>query len=546
MTGPTPSKPPPKPMPGVFGISLFWLGCALALTLALHIQLRDRPFEYPFGWVSAHFATMARSFVDNGVWKLGLTPVQNNAPLGNPPDHYLHWPPGFPILLYAVFRVFGESESSAHGAMLVILLANAAALYALVRQCCGRRAGLLAAFAFLVMPATIAFGHLVLHLHLAIFFMMLSLLAYLNSCEGGRIRRSWAMFGAAALTASVWCSWEPALLYPGLVGVALWQRRRMSVILAMVYSAVGVTSAAVVLLLFARTCPEKMNDLLQTVLFRVGASNYAAQTQDVHLLVNSQSYQLGAHSPLLIPIILVERLQWIGQLGVAALGWVLIRGWKVRRSSGGRTATLLAGLAIPWVVWSMAMSKHILFHPYEMMMAVPLASAALGWAGARLSDHVEEALSPGLRSAGRLGIFLAAPVILLLAAGWELSDRLAIMRPRQTEVVQNERMIAVARAVRESMEPGTVVMMPFESMVPVYYSQRHVIRAVSNDALVEQVSSSLPRLFGGSKYYLALDPRDTKAFPRSLQRLSMVRQTDNLLLLEVKPRTGEVKGTGPE
>ena len=37
-------------------------------------------YDYQHGWVSAHFATMARSFMENGIFALGGVPVRINDP----------------------------------------------------------------------------------------------------------------------------------------------------------------------------------------------------------------------------------------------------------------------------------------------------------------------------------------------------------------------------------------------------------------------------------------------------------------------------------
>lgn len=528
-------------------IAGFWLLMALLLTISVHVALLNRPFLYAHGWVSAHLSTTARSFADLGIWNLGLAPLQNNPPLTETPDFYLHWPPAFQILLGLAFRAFGSSETTAHAVMLVILLANTAALYALVKLCFGRTAARFAAFSFLLMPVTIHYGHLVTHLHLCIFFMLLSLLAFLKATDADRVSWPWGLFGAVAIAAAVWTSWESALLYPALFAVAAWQRKRPALVLAACYSILAAASAVGVLWIYARACPGEMKDLFQTVRYRIGLSDYPAHADDVHLLINAQSYKIGRLSPWVHLVMFFERWRAVGPLGVAAIAWAVITGWKRRRSNGGRAAILMTGLAAPWLLWTMLMPVFALFHDYAMMLIVPLASAAMGWVAVRLCHSFDEIGSPDVRDAGRIGVLGIAPLILLLSAGWALSDRLSILRPPSSGWVLNERMMKLAQDVRKETEPNSIVLMPFESMIPVYYSHRHVIRTVNTDDLVDQVIRALPKIVHGSSFYLALDPRETKEFPKALQRYKRVFQSDHLLLLRISesPTTAKSEAAAP-
>src|SRR5690242_11259203 len=108
--------------PNTRALLVFWMTVTVILTLTSHLVSFGRVFDYRHDWISAHFSTIARSFTDYGVISLRGALIQNNSPLGLDPDVYIHWPPLFPIILSFAFRAFGESESVAHGMMLLILL----------------------------------------------------------------------------------------------------------------------------------------------------------------------------------------------------------------------------------------------------------------------------------------------------------------------------------------------------------------------------------------------------------------------------------------
>jgi hypothetical protein len=94
--------------------------------------------------------------------------------------------------------------------------------------------------------------------------------------------------------------------------------------------------------------------------------------------------------------------------------------------------------------------------------------------------------------------------------------------------------VSFGRAISEATEPGSVVMVRTPSIVPVYYSRRHVIRGIQADDVVDRLKGRISEEFPGAPVYLALRPhRDIEEFPRSLQRLPLVTRSQDLVLLAV-------------
>jgi hypothetical protein len=102
-------------------------------------------------------------------------------------------------------------------------------------------------------------------------------------------------------------------------------------------------------------------------------------------------------------------------------------------------------------------------------------------------------------------------------------------------------LITYARDIEENTEPGAVVMIPDPSMVPVYYSKRHVLRGVDNDLIVDKAVRRTVEVFPGSPVYLALHPDDLQEFSQSLRRYRAIKQSPHMVLLELaatNPNTG--------
>ncbi|HEY7419623.1 MAG TPA: glycosyltransferase family 39 protein [Ktedonobacteraceae bacterium] len=500
-------------------VSVFWASFAVLLTLTGQLIMLDRPFQYDHDWVSAHFSTMARSFVDHGVIALRGVPIQNNPPLGLDPDVYLHWPPLFPIVLSVTFQLFGESESVAHGLMLLILLANGLALFALVNICYGRGAGLFALFAALAMPVTVTYGSLVLHLHMGIFFMLLALLAFLKATLVARVHTGWASFGVLAVALSVLTSWEPLLMGLALLGLAIWQRHQPRIRLALLYCGIGLFVFIAVMGVYLSNSPDLFNDLWHTVLYRTGLVSFNASTFHIHTVTNDELYTTVGQPSL------VNKLKWfarelvthIGPLPIIALGWILSIGWLSGKSeSNERSAALFVGLMVPWLSWFVIMSNHAYAHEYQILLAMPAASAAFGVAIVTLPPDIR-----------RFTVLIVAPLVMLLPLTLEVKNRIIDDKHRENSL------ITYARHIKDNTEPTAVVMIPDNSMVPVYYSKRHMIRGVANDSIVTKVGQELSHLFPGSPVYLALHPDDTREFLQSLQGYQLVKQSKQLTLLRL-------------
>lgn len=512
-------------------ILMGWVGMALLFTLALHAATLGRPFDSAHAWVSAHFSTMARAYSEHGIAALGGLPIQNNPPLGAKPDAYIHWPPLFPMVLHAVFRLFGESEAVASHLMLVILVANALILGAVVAACAGHQAGLAAAFALLVMPVTVLYGRLVVHLHLAIMGMLLALLAFLRATAGERLARGWAVLGMVALGVAVASSWEPLLMCPGLLAVAFWRRRSSEVMLVLGYCGVAAVTFLGIMALYLASAPDLMAELWHAVRYRAGLTSYEPHALDPHTLFRTAEYARHP-SRLNLLELCAARIALIGQLPTVALGWVLVSAWTRRRCLGGPIPVAFAALMAPWVLWFTVMFNHASLHEYEMAIAAPPLAAAVGL-GARallaLGDESRQLL--GKRVIWLMAL-LVLPAVMILTMVAQVQSTGPLDRNRE--------LVAYARELEFATAPGVIVMVPFNSMIPVYYSKRHVIRGVSNDTLVQQVTDRLRELFPESPLYLAIEPRHRPRFRQALRRYAVVAESPRLVLLAL-PR--EAQGT---
>lgn len=527
---------------GVRLLVVFWLVVATVLLVTNQSLWLGHPFTYRHSWTSAHQATMARAFVQHGVYALRGTPLQNNLPDGAEPDKYIHWPPLTPIVISWVFRLFGESEIAAHGLMLGILLANCFALYAVVRTCFPPQVGQLAVFASLVVPVTVQYGHLVNAEPFACCGMLLALLGFIKAREAAGTASSWVVFGAASLALAVFSSWTAMLMSPGLLAIALWRRNRTEIRLGLFFNLVAALTFVGVMTLYLCNAPELAGDLWQTLAARIGLAPFQPAQFHVHTVYNQKNFLDEPHYALLELLWLsIKRLSMIGLVPTLAIVWVLLVGWKHRHGiAHGSTPLLFAGVFSPWLLWFTIMSEHAVIHDCTMQLAVPAAAVAFAVAATRFTSASFRTARTWMQYAKSWLVWIAVPVGMLVPLLLSINER------RQHLLFWDDRKFDHALDIKKFTEPEAVVMEPSPSMVPVYYSKRHLIRGVLDDRLVEQVAEHLPVIFPGSPVYLALDPDDLDVFLHSMERYRLIKRTNNVLLLAISVPLGKPSAAKPE
>jgi hypothetical protein len=457
---------------------------AAAATFARQIKASTEPFDYPHAFVSADVATTARTFATIGVFHLRGVPVNNNPPIGSE-DSYTHWPPLLPILLSMCYRAFGTSEKVAHLLMVGILFTTAILIVCLGQRWIGLTGGALAGFFWLILPVTQQFGHLVSQQSLMTLFMVAAALAFLTDHNA---------IGAGLVFLGALTSWEIVLVVPGLFLASRWQPdvRRCAIA-----SAIGAgTAVAFVAALYLSCSPRLAVDALQAAKFYLGLSP-------------SYSHSLPPQRPLgqaeQVRLMLLNNVWMLGPLGLGAA----IQLFAARMHD---RALLIASLATPWLVWSLAMRNHMARHHFEFAIGAPFVALALAWMATLPSKH------PALK----IGIFAAL-------AGIQVA---ILPKPSISDGYDPRALIRYAQGIRQSTESNAIVLAPLISAVPLYYSERHIIRGMDDPQSVALQLPILRREFPSSPIYLALPPALAGGFPG----LPVVTANADVVILRLSDR----------
>lgn len=111
-------------------------------------------------------------------------------------------------------------------------------------------------------------------------------------------------------------------------------------------------------------------------------------------------------------------------------------------------------------------------HDSQMQLAAPLAAIALAWL----------AIGPIARSVTGLrgwAVVIALSVV-MVSQPWILGTEAGPEDPRQ--------ILEFAAGIRAATKPGAVVLSTLVSAIPLYYSQRHIIRCISDESMMRRVS----------------------------------------------------------
>jgi hypothetical protein len=440
------------------------LGVGLAITAALALVLLARwgswsaPFDDPHGWVEAHHATMGRDFAEGGLLRHGILPIQNLPPQGEQLDGYNHWPPLFPMLVAGWWTVFGEGEAQARLLMLLILITGAWGICSLATAA-GVPYGWIAALIWMVVPLQAEFGLKLIHLQAA---LVAGIWAFVLQLRG---RPRWAVVCAGLAMAF---SWEPGLAFGCAFLLAPRGERRAWFNLA---AAAGVVFVAV-LGSYALTRPDLLENLRAALVMRSGLDPTALHHTDLH------GFYDGVKNAR--PISFMESLQrWYDRaresLGFLLMGIVVVAPFLARSLPQQMRTIGLAWLGA-LLGWFLVFRNHATVHAYEMQLCLPFVGLAV--AGAMAWPRLPKSVP------------VIVALLILMHGG------LASYRSHQTRhSALPELDVRIGREIREFVPIGSIVILPGHSMLPLWYSQRHVFRGVSTKMAYENAMIRYKQLY---------------------------------------------------
>ncbi len=511
-----------------------WLAFAALALVTLYARILHHTFDGDFqGWASSSCMTMAHSFNQLGALHTHFVPIQNNLPLGSDPDVYLHWPPLFPLLLSVVTRILGDHESSGRLFALAITLATACVVVAIAWRLYGTLTGLLSGFFFLTARATFEGGRAVLHQPLAMFFGAATVLFFLLATgeppsavdSSASRRRLFAALGLLAAICTVLSAWDPIFIPLGLLVSSLYLRRRAAARLAALYVVAGVVTFVAVQADYILSYPALFKNQFATIAYRAGIRFDSDSSTRLHTIVDRVHYGLNQLSFLGTGSHIV---QWIvmsfGEFTLLS-GFLFLALWlRSDRRENDAAVYLIGGLSLPWVLFFVLMRNYVAIHSFPLVLAAPFLAIASGY----VLGRIWEWLSAEDRSSRRYLLYVMTVALPLL-----------VLYPLLT-TVQNARIPyappefqQLSEIIRNNTPANAITLSPTESAVPIYYSERHVVRGIETPELLHLAIPQARTDFPGSPLFFALQDADRPAFFRALPGFVVVARQGNSTLYSI-------------
>jgi len=515
-------------------VAALWLVFALLGTVAFFLRHRNVSLDGDYqGWASASCMIMARAFAQLGTWHTHLVPFQNNLPIGSDPDVYLHWPPLYPIVLSVFLRLFGDTPSSGRLLELAIVLASAAFVWLIAKRLYTSLVATLATFFFLTARATSEGASAILQQPLAVLFALVSVYCFLRAIPDGDSESTasqpgsipFVVVGAVATALAILSAWDPIFIPFGLFTAAIYMRRRRAIRLAALYCVVAVVTFAGVQLLYILSYPRLFANQVATIAYRAGLPFHGEHGVRLATIVDVVHYedQFGLVTAWWRAMRNVEQF-FPSVVLVATLIFIAI--WWGNGKRADQPATwALGGLLLPTVIWFVAMRNYVAIHSFPLVLAAPFVAIAAGFILDRLWTRFSASpTDKPLLWTLRIGVPLIAIQPLLI----QYRDSMVLPKP------QFESLSAI---IHDGTPSGAVVLTSAESLVPVYYGQRHMIRGIKTDQWLAWSIPQARKEFPGSPLYFATRAEDATKLGSALTLLVQERQFGDSTLYRVLPGT---------
>ena len=517
----------------LLGYVVTWILPALASLLIIWLALGLTDFYYPHAWVSAHIATIAHSFVTHGIIGLHGIPIENFDPLTTQPDNYLHWPPFFYYVLSLVLRAFPDSIRAMHLFMAVIAIANAYVMWIIASMFFKPRVAIVCGSAFLLMPATLRYGLILVPANLAMLEVsvaLLFMLRYLQGADAGREKLLNLGLSAFAFFLACITSWEPFLALPGLLLAYGFDRRSEILKTCVCWTIAAIAAGASTLAIFSLSDSTFFWDLWSIFTFRLGLTQYLPLPARVHPVEGHLETIDGLNvfsSPSHFFEAYVIRTQlFCGSLGIIGIFALLLTALRRRGIPNNFFAALLLPLCTFWLGWAAIMQGHYIIHEYQLILASPILAIGVTCIYSLLDDTVLATQDSWPRENLAMLTNLALPCALLFLG----VSAAAITIRGEEEAWQ---LASFGRLIKAEIPTGAMVLTSEMSMVQTYYAERHVIRGVPDGAYLESKLGMIQDICPSCALYLAVRRQSAKKFHDVLDRLQPVFEDDNFIIKKI-------------
>jgi len=300
--------------------------------------------------------------------------------------------------------------------------------------------------------------------------------------------------------------------------------------LARLLAVVSLIALGLLALIYITQAPSASIDAFRTLKFRMGLSHtYTLSPLQHHAPTDQLGWGRIVHN------LFHFYPEMLGIAGIAAVTWLILTAIdRLPSRSLGSAAVVFTGLLGPWLIWYGTMWNHVGVHKLEMLLAAPGTAMAMA--------YVATGILVALQKQGEgvfwraFGIVIIVPVLCLIPLTYAVRQCLVYepnhkylgffpaVKPAPSLSAPNWS-VRFANLVHSSTPPDAIIFMPVETVVPVFYSDRHLIRNITNDDVLAQTLPFAQRAFPGAPFFLAVPTSTISLFPQSIARSDLIAQT---------------------
>jgi hypothetical protein len=340
-------------------------------------------------------------------------------------------------------------------------------------------------------------------------------------------RRLFAILGLFATICTVLTAWDPIFIPVGLLLSSIYLRRRDAIRLASLYLLADVLTFIAVQADYILAYPSLFKNQFATIAFRAGLKFNVESSMRLHTIVDSVHYTL---SQLSLIGTYSHALRWIFEgFGTFTLlaPFLFLALWLQHDNRRNTSAVyLLGGLGLPWLVFYAAMRNYVSIHPFALVLGAPFLAITSGFVLDLIWDRLHIAT---IADNSRRHVLRVMLVIFPLLTLYPLF--MAVRNAKiPYEVPQYQYLSAI---IQRNTPPNAVTLSSAQSAVPIYYSDRHIVRGIVTPELLQLAIPQARAAFPGSPLFFAIQDDadiDRASFTNLLQQFTPIaHQGDSTL-----------------
>ena len=247
--------------------------------------------------------------------------------------------------------------------------------------------------------------------------------------------------------------------------------------------------------------------MLERFLYRAGIAAHTPEgVSTVHELQNI--YPETPMSPLRVSWVLLDRLDLLSVVGLLAL--ILILFLSLRRTKGAienSSWLVLLPLLAMFGISHIVLLQHSYIHEFAFLLGVMPVALATGF----VTGHLQEVLRSDTGTISTALVRAVAVAVSICLVVLRLTVDLKKFEKYQPD---RDGVIALGHMLRQNVPEGGLVLVPWRTMVPNYYSRRHIVRGIANLDMYRVHADAIHQLCADCPYYAVLRKRENRVGPR--------------------------------